>query len=54
MFKFLIPAIFIFLIVIFWEKIDEKIYKKFNIKLNYIFIIISFLVLGTLFLLLYF
>ena len=54
MFKFLIPAIFIFLIAIFWEKIDEKIYKKFNIKLNYIFIIISLLVLGTLFLLLYF
>ena len=36
MIKFIIPAIIIFLIVLFWEKINEKIYKKFNIKINYI------------------
>ena len=33
MLKLIIPAIVIFLIVLFWEKINEKIYKKFN-KLN--------------------
>ena len=54
MLKFLIPTIIVFLIVIFWEKINEKIYEKFNIKINYIAIIISFLALGTIFLLLYF
>ena len=36
MIKFIIPAIIVFLIVIFWEKINEMIYKKFNIKINYI------------------
>ena len=36
MIKYIIPAIIIFLIVLFWEKISEFIEKKFNIKLNYI------------------
>ena len=36
MIKFIIPTIIIFLIVIFWEKINEKLYKKFNIRLNYL------------------
>ena len=39
MLKFIIPAIIVFLIVLFWEKINEIIYKKFNIKLNYLLII---------------
>jgi hypothetical protein len=34
MIKFIIPAIIIFLIVLFWEKINEIIYKKFNIKIK--------------------
>ena len=36
MIKYLIPAIIIFLIVLFWEKITDFVEKKFNIKLNYI------------------
>ena len=35
MIKYIIPAIIIFLIVLFWEKITEFVEKKFNIKLNY-------------------
>tara|TARA_B100001175_G_C19459318_1_gene615633 strand:- start:440 stop:604 length:165 start_codon:yes stop_codon:yes gene_type:complete len=36
MIKYLIPAIIIFLIVLFWEKISNLIEKKLNIKLNYL------------------
>jgi hypothetical protein len=36
MIKYLIPAIIVFLIVLFWEKITDFVDKKFNIKLNYI------------------
>ena len=36
MLKFIIPAIIVFLIVLFWEKITEFVEKKFDIKLNYI------------------
>jgi hypothetical protein len=36
MIKYILPAIVIFLIVLFWEKIAEFVEKKFNIKLNYI------------------
>ena len=38
MLKFIIPAIVIFFIVLFWEKITEIVEKKLNIKLNYIVI----------------
>ena len=44
MIKFIIPAIIVIIIVIFWEKITETIYKKFNIKLNYI--VISFVLVA--------
>jgi len=54
MLKFVIPAIIVFLIVLFWEQINEKIYKRFKIKINYIILIISFIVLGVIFTLLYF
>ena len=54
MIKYLIPAIVVFLIVLFWEKINETIYKKFNIKINYIIAIISVTILGAIFALLYF
>jgi len=36
MIKFIIPAVLIFLTVLFWEKITEFFLKKFNIRLNYI------------------
>ena len=54
MIKFIIPAIIVFFIVLFWEKINEKIYEKFNIRVNYIMIIIGLAVLGIVFALLYF
>ena len=36
MIKFILPAIIIFLVVLFWEKITYFVEDKFNIKLNYI------------------
>jgi len=54
MIKFIIPAIVIFLIVLFWEKINEIIFKKFNLKMNYIITTIFLIVLATVFTLLYF
>jgi len=39
MIKYILPAIIIFLIVLFWEKITDFVEKKFSIKLNYIFVI---------------
>ena len=36
MLKFIIPAIIIFLIVLFWEKIMKKFIKNLMIKINYI------------------
>ena len=54
MIKFIIPAIVVFLIVLFWEKINEFIYKKFKIKINYIVGIILLLILGIVLTLLYF
>ena len=38
MIKYILPAIIIFLIVLFWEKITEIVFKKFNIRLNYIIV----------------
>ena len=38
MIKFIIPAIIVLLIVVFWEKITEIVFKKFNIRLNYIIV----------------
>tara|TARA_B100000941_G_scaffold272153_1_gene231432 strand:+ start:417 stop:581 length:165 start_codon:yes stop_codon:yes gene_type:complete len=54
MVKFIVPAVIIFLIVLFWEKINDAIYKKFNVKINYIVLILSILILGVIFALLYF
>ena len=53
MIKFIIPAVIIFLIVLFWEKISEKIYKKFKIKINYIAILILLMIIGAIMILLY-
>ncbi len=54
MVKFIVPAVIIFLIVLFWEKINDTIYKKFNVKINYIVLILLILILGVIFALLYF
>ena len=54
MLKFIIPAIILFLVILFWEKINQKIYEKFQIKINNIAIIASSLVIIIVFILLYF
>ena len=54
MVKFIVPAVIIFLVVLFWEKINDAIYKKFNVKTNYIVLILSILIFGVIFALLYF
>ena len=54
MIKFIIPAVIVFLIVLFWEKINDAIYKKFNIKINNIILVILLVILGTIFALLYY
>ncbi len=54
MIKFIIPAVIVFLVVLFWEKINDLIYKKFNIKINYIAITIFFIIIGIILALLYF
>ena len=54
MVKFIVPAVVIFGGCLIWEKINEAIYKKFNIKINYIILILSILILGVIFALLYF
>ena len=51
MLKFIIPTVIIFLIVLFWEKINEIFYKKFNIKLNYLIIIAVLLMIIAIYLL---
>jgi hypothetical protein len=54
MIKFIIPALIVIIIVIFWEKITETIYKKFNIKLNYIVICFVLVAIAIILLLLNF
>jgi len=43
MIKYMLPAIIVLFIVVFWEKITEIILKKFNIRLNYI--VVSFVLI---------
>ena len=38
MIKYILPAIIILLIIVFWEKITEIVFKKFHIRLNYIIV----------------
>ena len=54
MIKFIIPAVIVFLIILFWEKIESFFLKKFNIKINYIILGIILLVIFVIFSLLYF
>ena len=51
MIKFIIPAIIIFLTVLFWDKINKIIYNKFKIKINYLLITIVLLIIIIIFLL---
>ncbi len=53
MIKFIIPAVIIFFVVLFWEKISEIIYKRFKIKINYIAILIFLIIIGIILILLY-
>jgi len=53
MIKFIVPAVIIFLVVLFWEKISDTMLKKFKIKINYIVILILVLFLGIVSTLLY-
>ena len=52
MIKYILPAIIIFLIVLFWEKITEFVEKKLNIKLNYIVVSSIIAAIGIILLLL--
>ncbi len=54
MLKFIIPAIIVFLIVLFWEKINGEIYKRLNIKINYVILSILSVILAIIFILLYY
>jgi len=54
MLKFIIPAVLIFLIVLFWEKINHKIHQKFNLKINIIVLTAFILFLTGILILLYF
>ena len=54
MLKFVVPAIIIFTIVLFWEKINKFMNEKFNIKINYIILVVFSIVIGIIFTLLYF
>ena len=51
MIKYILPAIIIFLIVLFWEKITEIVLKKFNIRLNYIIVSAVLITIALVFLL---
>ena len=54
MIKFIIPAVVVFLIVLFWEKITEFFEKKLNIKLNYIVVSSLLVIIAIIILLLNF
>ena len=54
MIKFIIPAVIVFLIVLFLEKITEFAEKKLNIKLNYIVVSSIIVVIAVVLLLLNF
>ncbi len=54
MIKFIIPAVLIILLVLFWEKISEIIYKKLKLKLNYIVILIFVIIIGGILILLHY
>ena len=54
MLKFIIPAVVLFLTVLFWEKINDIIYKKFGVKSNFVVIITFVIIVLVILTLLYF
>ena len=54
MIKFIIPVVLMFLIILFWEKITELFQEKFNIRLNYIVVGATIIVIAFILLLLKF
>ena len=52
MIKYIIAAIIIFSIILFWEKISKIFEKKFNIRLNYLLVSLFALVITIILLLL--
>ncbi len=53
MIKFIIPAVIIFLIILFWKKINDSVYQILKIKLNYIILSIIFILIIVISYLLY-
>ncbi len=51
MIKFIVPAVIIFLIILYWDKINEIIYKKFNIRINYLLLTAASLLILAIYLL---
>jgi len=54
MIKFILPAVILFLIVLFWEKISNGILKKLNLNINYIVMSVFLTVIVAILTLLYF
>jgi len=54
MIKFILPAIIVLFIVVFWEKITEIVLKKFNIRLNYIIVSAALIIIAIIILLINF
>jgi hypothetical protein len=54
MIKFILPAVILFLVVLFWEKISDFIFKKFKVRVNYIFATVISVILLIVLTLLYF
>jgi|TARA_B110000037_G_scaffold165071_1_gene186685 hypothetical protein len=51
MIKYILPALIVLLIVVFWEKTTEIVFKKFNIRLNYIVVSFVLIAIALIFLL---
>jgi hypothetical protein len=54
MIKFILPAIIVLFIVVFWGKITEIVFKKFNIRLNYIIVSAVLIIIAIIILLINF
>ena len=54
MIKFILPAFIIILIAFFWDKIAKFLLKKFNIRLNFIAVITTLIIITIILLLLSF
>ena len=54
MIKFILPFIIVLIIILFWEKINNFIQEKYNIKINNVILTIIIIALVIIFTLLYF